>query len=63
MHREEEQDKAEGTGESQIQTTTKKLGLVLPWWRSGWESACQCRGHGFEYWSGRIPHAAEQLGP
>ena len=33
----------------------------LPWWRSGWESACQCRGHGFEPWSGRIPHAAEQL--
>ena len=20
----------------------------LPWWRSGWESACQCRGHWFE---------------
>ena len=35
----------------------------LPWWRSGWESACQCRGHGFEPWSGRIPHDAEQLGP
>ena len=35
----------------------------LPWWRSGWESACQYRGHGFEPWSGKIPHAAEQLGP
>ena len=35
----------------------------LPWWYSGWESACQCRGHGFEPWSGRFPHAAEQLGP
>ena len=35
----------------------------LPWWRSGWESACQCRGHGFEPWSGKIPRAAEQLGP
>ena len=35
----------------------------LPWWRSGWESACQCRGHGFEPRSGNIPHAAEQLGP
>ena len=35
----------------------------LPWWRSGWESACQCRGHGFVPWSGKIPHAAEQLGP
>ena len=39
----------------------KKKGL--PWWRSGWESACQCRGHGFEPWSGTIPHVAEQLGP
>ena len=35
----------------------------LPWWHSGWESACQCRGHWFEPWSGKIPHAAEQLGP
>ena len=40
-----------------------KINLGLPWWRSGWESACQCRGHGFEPWSVRIPHAAEQLGP
>ena len=37
--------------------------LRLPWWRSGWESVCQRRGHGFEPWSGKIPHAAEQLGP
>ena len=35
----------------------------LPWWHSGWESVCQCRGHGFEPWSGKIPHAAEQRGP
>ena len=35
----------------------------LPWWCSGWESACQCRGLGFEPWSGKIPQAAEQLGP
>ena len=40
-----------------------KTCLGLPWWRSGWESACQCRGHGFEPWSGKIPHAAEQMGP
>ena len=33
-------------------------GELLPWWRS----ACQCRGHGFNPWSGKIPHAAEQLG-
>ena len=36
--------------------------LGLPWWRCGCESACQCRGHGFEPWSGGIPRAAEQLG-
>ena len=40
-----------------------KVSLGLLWWRSGWESTCQCRGHGFEPWSGRIPHAAEQLSP
>ena len=41
----------------------QKHNVGLPWWRSGWESACQCRGHGFEPWSGKIPHAAEQLSP
>ena len=35
----------------------------LPWWHSGWESSGQCRGHGFEPWSRKIPHAAEQLSP
>ena len=33
----------------------------LPWWCSGCESTCQCREDGFKPWSGRIPHAAEQL--
>ena len=41
----------------------KNVALGLPWWCSGWESACQSRGHGFEPWSGKIPHATEQLGP
>ncbi|KAJ8790503.1 hypothetical protein J1605_004476 [Eschrichtius robustus] len=39
------------------------LWVGLLWWHSGWESACQCRGHGFEPWSRNIPHAAEQLSP
>ena len=43
--------------------TFKNTQSGLPWWRSGWESACRCRGHGFEPWSRRIPHAAKQLGP
>ena len=37
--------------------------LGLPWWRSGWESACRCRGCGFVPQSGRIPHSTERLGP
>ena len=44
-------------------STTKRSKAGLPWWRSGWESACQCRGHGFVPRSGKIPHAAERLGP
>ena len=27
----------------------------LPWQLSGKESACQCRGHGFDPWVGKIP--------
>lgn len=26
-------------------------------WVSGWESACQCRDHGFDPQAGRMPHA------
>ena len=37
--------------------STMKMVPGLPWWPSGWESSCQCRGHGFDPWSGRIPHA------
>ena len=33
--------------------------LVVQWLRI----ACQCRRHGFEPWSRKIPHAAEQLSP
>ena len=33
----------------------------LPWWSSGYESTCQCRGHRFDAWSRKIPHAAGQL--
>ena len=39
------------------------LTLGFPWWFSGKESICQCRGHGFKPWSGKIPHAEEQLSP
>ena len=26
--------------------------MRLPWWSSGYESACHCRGHRFDPWSG-----------
>ena len=31
--------------------------LVVLWF----ESTCQCRGHQFDPWSGKIPHASRQL--
>ena len=45
--------------------SSKKLKIELPGFPGGAvvESACQCRGHGFEPWSGKIPHATERLGP
>ena len=39
----------------------KKRQTGLPWWLSGKESTCQCRRHRFDPWSGKIPHAVEQL--
>ena len=35
----------------------------LPWRSSGWEFACQCKGHGFDPCSGKIPHALVQISP
>ena len=35
----------------------------FPWWSSGCKSACQCRGHGFDSWSRKTPHATGQLSP
>ena len=39
-----------------------KIILGLPWWLSGKEFTCQCRRHGFDPWSGKIPHAMKHLG-
>ena len=36
---------------------------AFPWWLSGKESTCQCRRHGFDPCSGKMPHASEQLSP
>ena len=35
----------------------------LPKWLSGKDFACQCRRHGFDPWSGKIPHAMGQMSP
>ena len=37
--------------------------IGLSRWLSGKESTCQSRRHGFDPWSGKIPHAVEQLSP
>ena len=42
-------------------TIFKKWEEGLPWWSSGYETALQCRGYWFSPWSGKIPHAVEQL--
>ena len=38
-----------------------KNGAGLPWWLSGKEFTCQCRGQGSDPWSRNIPHAAGHL--
>ena len=34
--------------------------MRLPWWFTGWESDCQCRGYRFDPWSGKIPRVIGQ---
>ena len=41
----------------------KPAKLGFPWWYSGEEPTCQCRGHRFDPCSGRIPRASEQPSP
>ena len=35
----------------------------MPWQLNGKESICQCWSLGFDPWSGKTPHATEQLSP
>ena len=42
-------------------TVIKNTSRGLPWWLSGKESTCQCRGHGFDPWFKKIPDVAWQL--
>ena len=41
----------------------KEESIELSWWSSGWDSTCQCRGHGLDPWSRKIPHTTGQLSP
>ena len=54
---------SEGSGKGPLGIHIKKLSQGLPWWSSGWESACWCGGHGFSSCFGGIPHAVWQLSP
>ena len=40
-----------------------KIYTQTSWLSSGQESTCQCRGHRFDSWSRKIPHAMGQLNP
>ena len=42
-------------------TYFKNIKKELPWWLRGKESTCRCRGHHFNPWFRKIPHAKEQL--
>ena len=48
-------------GRKESDTTEWLNWTGLPWWFSGEESICQCKRHGFNPSSGKIPHASEQL--
>ena len=41
--------------------TLRDIQIGLPWWLSGKESACQCRRHRFNPWTGKIPYTVAQL--
>ena len=47
----------------QLKRTQLRPGPGLPWWLRGKESSCQWRRHRFDPWSGKVPHASEQLNP
>ena len=44
-----------------LKTIQNENQQVLPWWVSGKEYTRQCRRHGFDPWSRKVPHAGQQL--
>ena len=47
--------------QSSVNKVKRRTSLVVQGLKN--KSACQCRRHGFNAWSGKIPHASEQLSP
>ena len=47
-------------GNKEIKEFKKKKKKGLLWWYRELESVCQCRGHRFDPWSGRIPQPVKQ---
>ena len=47
-------------GANTSRTASPQQGWGLPWWLSDQESGWQCRRHGFDLWSWKIPDATEQ---
>ena len=45
----------------QKEDPVESQGEGLPWWLSGKESTYRCRSHGFDPWSGKIPHAVREV--
>ena len=41
----------------------EKSNSDLPWWSSGQDSACQCKGYWFHPWSGKTAYDKGQLNP
>ena len=59
LHQNRGKDSAEGNNQVRCKTDITRL----PWWSTGWESVFHCRGHRFDPWSKKNPHASEQLSP
>ena len=51
------------SSESQVKRQTLIPAGGPPWWRSGEEYTCQCRGHSSNPCSQKIPQAKRQLSP
>ena len=47
-------------GDRLVMRLSENSGQRLPWQLNGKECACQCKRHGFDPRSGKIPHATRE---